>query len=88
MKEACSAYVTRDHSLYGRPHRFRPITPEEAKTHPQRSVITRAPWQRPFDASPDIYEMNVSAGDRLLLCSNGPSGMVDDPSCWKASWPA
>lgn len=70
--------ITRDHSLMADYIESGKITEEEAKTHPQRSVITRALGSDP-NTLPDIYEMNVAPGDKLLLCSDGLSGMVDDP---------
>lgn len=78
LHEGSLQRITRDHSLMADLIDSGQITPEEAKTHPQRSVITRALGSDP-STLPDIYEMNVSAGDRLLLCSDGLSGMVDDP---------
>ena len=53
------------------------ITEEEARVHPQRSVITRA-LGSDATVEPDIYVLRVSTGDRLLLCSDGLSGMVQD----------
>lgn len=69
--------ITRDHSLMADLIEAGQITEEEAKTHPQRSVITRALGSDP-NTLPDIYEMNVEAGDKLLLCSDGLSGMVEE----------
>ncbi len=69
--------ITRDHSLMTELIESGQITPEQAKTHPQRSVITRALGSDP-KTLPDIYEISVAEGDRLLLCSDGLSGMVDD----------
>ena len=69
--------LTRDHSLMADMIEAGQLTPEEARTHPQRSVITRALCS---DAHlhPDIYEINVETGDRLLICSDGLSGMIFD----------
>ena len=53
------------------------LTPEEARSHPNRSVITRALGSDPH-TQPDLYEINVETGDRLLICSDGLSGMVCD----------
>lgn len=69
--------LTRDHSLMADMIDAGEITPEEAKFHPQRSVITRALGASPY-TRPDLYDMDVSSGDRLLLCSDGLSGMVED----------
>lgn len=69
--------VTRDHSLMAELIEAGDITPEEARVHPKRSVITRALGSDPL-MQPDIYELNVEAGDRLLLCSDGLSTMLTD----------
>ena len=69
--------LTRDHSLMADLIEAGQITPEEARVHPQRSVITRALGSDPRTVA-DLYEINVDAGDRLLLCSDGLSGMVLD----------
>ena len=53
------------------------ITPEEARVHPQRSVITRALGSDPR-TQPDLFEINVSTGDRLLICSDGLTSMIED----------
>ena len=69
--------LTRDHSLMADMIEAGQLTPEEARTHPQRSVITRA-LGSDAHLHPDIYEINVETGDRLLICSDGLSGMVFD----------
>ena len=69
--------LTRDHSLMADMIEAGQLTPEEARTHPQRSVITRA-LGSDVHLHPDIYEINVETGDRLLICSDGLSGMVFD----------
>jgi protein phosphatase len=50
------------------------ITPEEANTHPQRSLLLRALTGHEVDPSLTIRE--ARAGDRYLLCSDGLSGVV------------
>lgn len=69
--------LTRDHSLVADMIEAGQLTPEEARTHPQRSVITRA-LGSDAHLHPDIYEINVETGDRLLICSDGLSGMIFD----------
>ena len=69
--------ITRDHSLMANMIEAGQITPEEARTHPNRSVITRALGNDPA-TRPDLYEMTVVAGDRLLICSDGLSSMILD----------
>ncbi|GAB4279875.1 MAG: protein phosphatase 2C domain-containing protein [Coriobacteriia bacterium] len=69
--------VTRDHSLVGELVRKGTLTEEEARHHPNRSVITRALGSRP-DVEPDTYRVSAGPGDRLLLCSDGLHGMIRD----------
>jgi protein phosphatase len=52
------------------------ITPEEANTHPQKSLLMRALDGR--DADPEYSVRQALAGDRYLLCSDGLSGVVSD----------
>ena len=70
--------LTRDHSLVAMMVEAGQLTPEEARVHPRRSVITRELGTDPSN-KPDLYEIDVEAGDRLLLCSDGLYGMVEDP---------
>lgn len=69
--------LTDDHSLVAEWVRQGRITAEEAAVHPQRSVITRALG---IDDAVQIDTMRVvpTAGDRLLLCSDGLTGCVSD----------
>ncbi|MEC4175122.1 Stp1/IreP family PP2C-type Ser/Thr phosphatase [Adlercreutzia sp. R7] len=69
--------LTRDHSLVADLIEAGQITEAEARVHPQRSVITRALGSDPR-TSPDLFEISVEAGDRLLLCSDGLSTMMED----------
>jgi PPM family protein phosphatase len=53
------------------------ITPEEAKTHPHRSVVTR--YVNATDQhEPQLRMLDLRAGDRLLLCSDGLTDFVPD----------
>lgn len=69
--------ITRDHSLMADYIEAGRITPEEARVHPERSIITRALGSDPY-MQPDLFEINVETGDRLLLCSDGLSSMLED----------
>ncbi len=77
LHEGTLQRVTRDHSLVADLIEQGRITEEEARVHPQRSVITRA-LGSDINVEPDIYILRVSSGDRLLLCSDGLSSMVTD----------
>ncbi len=70
--------LTRDHSLMADMIEAGQLTEAEARVHPNRSVITRAIGSDPH-MQPDIYELNVETGDRILLCSDGICTMIEDP---------
>jgi len=69
--------VTEDHSLVAELIRRGALTPAEAERHPQRSVITRALGAEP-GVEVDVVRLVPQAGDVLLLCSDGLTGMVGD----------
>jgi protein phosphatase len=69
--------LTEDHSLVQRMVREGRLTPEQAEIHPQRSVLTRA-LGIDDDLEVDQATVEVTAGDRLLLCSDGLTSMVAD----------
>ena len=62
--------LTDDHSLVGELVRSGRLTPEEAESHPQRSVITRALGTEP-DVDVDTFTIETQPGDLFLLCSDG-----------------
>ena len=68
---------TRDHSVVGELQRSGNLTESEARLHPHRNVLTRALGiQTPIDVDSAVLE--VSVGDRLLLCTDGLHGVVHD----------
>ncbi|MBC7250832.1 MAG: Stp1/IreP family PP2C-type Ser/Thr phosphatase [Anaerolineae bacterium] len=69
--------ITVDHSLVERLVATGQITRQEAKTHPQRNVIYRTIGDKPR-VDTDVYTQPLVPGDRLLLCSDGLSGMISD----------
>ena len=69
--------LTKDHSLVGELMRSGKLSPEEAETHPQRSVITRAVGTEP-DVDVDTFTVDTEPGDVFLLCSDGLTDMVSD----------
>jgi serine/threonine protein phosphatase PrpC len=67
--------VTVDHSLVEELVREGRLTADEAAVHPQRSIITRAlGLERGVEV--DVYAVELAPGDRLLICSDGLTGMV------------
>ena len=69
--------LTEDHSLVNELMKSGKLSPEEAETHPQRSVITRALGTDP-DVDVDVFTVETEDGDVFLLCSDGLTAMVDD----------
>jgi PPM family protein phosphatase len=69
--------LTEDHTLVHRMVQQGEITEAEAERHPQRSVVTRALGiERSIPV--DEIVVDLEPGDRLLLCSDGLTSMVDD----------
>ncbi len=69
--------LTQDHSIVADMVRSGAITPETARVHPSRSVITRALGSDP-NLAVDVLEVVARPGARLLLCTDGLSGMLTD----------
>ena len=69
--------LTEDHSLVNELLKTGKLSPEEAETHPQRSVITRAVGTDP-DVDVDSFVVDTQDGDLFLICSDGLTDMVDD----------
>ena len=78
-REGSIEQITEDHSLVNELMKSGKLSPEEAETHPQRSVITRALGTDP-DVDVDSFTVETQSGDVFLLCSDGLTTMVDDDS--------
>jgi serine/threonine protein phosphatase PrpC len=53
------------------------ITEDEARVHPHRNLILRA-VDGVHEPEPDVFTLEVAAGDRIMLCSDGCSGALSD----------
>jgi serine/threonine protein phosphatase PrpC len=71
--------LTEDHSLVNELLKTGKLSREEAETHPQRSVITRALGTDP-DVDVDTFSVRAENGDLFLLCSDGLTDMVSEES--------
>jgi len=77
MRNGAVTQVTDDHSLVEQLVREGRLSPEEAQNHPQRAIITRA-LGVDSQVEVDTYRIDLKAGDRLLICSDGLTNMLSD----------
>jgi PPM family protein phosphatase len=75
LRDGVLQQLTEDHTLVQRMVREGRITSEQAERHPQRSILTKALG---VDDALDPYELTLDLhqGDRILLCSDGLTGML------------
>lgn len=69
--------ITEDHTLVHRMVVEGEISEEEAETHPHRSIVTRAIGVD-RNIQVDERDLQVAPGDRLLLCTDGLTGMISE----------
>lgn len=74
--------LSHDHSLVQEMVRLGAIKPEEAKYHPDKNVITRAMGVSE-KVEPDFFECRIKKGDRILMCTDGLSNMVEDAEIFR-----
>jgi serine/threonine protein phosphatase PrpC len=77
LRDGHAACLTSDHTVVGDMVRSRLIPPERLRTHAQRSVLTRAIGLGLF-IQPDLSRVQVKAGDRIVLCSDGVWSVILD----------
>ncbi len=77
LREQVLHQITRDHSLVARMVEQNRITPEEARTHPHSNILLRTVGTE-RDVDIDIFSVELEPGDRILLCSDGLWGEVED----------
>lgn len=77
INESGIRQITVDHSWVLEQVALGVLTPEQARAHPLRNVVTRAIGAAP-DLLVDVTSHEMAVGDALLMCSDGLSGMVVD----------
>jgi len=77
VREGKITRLTSDHSWVNEQVQSGVIDSEQARNHPLRNVVTRALGGRP-DLEVDVQRLEMQPGDRLLLCSDGLTTMLDD----------
>ena len=76
LRDGRMEQLTEDHSLVNEKIRAGLLTPEQAKTHKHKNIITRSLGYTE-DVEIDVQVRAVRRGDRFLLCSDGLSNLVD-----------
>ena len=69
--------LTQDHSLVADLVRSGRLSPEDAESHPRRSVITRA-LGTDSEVEVDVFSLRAEKRDVFLLCSDGLTSIVSD----------
>ena len=69
--------ITRDHSLVEEMVALGKLNRDEARKHKRKNVITRAIGGGK-EVMADFFEAELTAGNRIVMCSDGLSNMVDD----------
>lgn len=69
--------ISRDHSLVEELVARGEISAEEARNHPQKNIITRAIGVE-ASVKCDVFDLKLSPGSRIILCSDGLSNVLTD----------
>jgi serine/threonine protein phosphatase PrpC len=77
LRDGQMAQLSRDHTWVQREVDEGRLTPSAARKHPYSHILTRALGADSSD-DPELQGGELCAGDRLLLCSDGLTGMVTD----------
>jgi PPM family protein phosphatase len=77
LRESNLAQITEDHTWVARAIKIGEITPEEARNHPYRHVLSRCLGREDLHQV-DVQPLDVQVGDRLLLCSDGLTEELDN----------
>ena len=78
LRDGVLTQLTTDHTLVQAMVDAGRMTREEARHSPHRNIVMRALGGR-SEPEPDIAWLDLRLGDRLLLCSDGLTDLVDDP---------
>ena len=77
LRDGTLSQLTTDHTFVQSLIDEGRITEDEARVHPHRNLILRA-VDGVHEPEPDVFTLEVAAGDRILLCSDGCSGVLSD----------
>ncbi|MGD2042310.1 MAG: Stp1/IreP family PP2C-type Ser/Thr phosphatase [Acidimicrobiia bacterium] len=82
LRDGELSQLTEDHTVAAEYVALGELSAEEAASHPQRHMLTRTLGLTRF-VNVDEFEIELVAGDRLLVCSDGLTEMVDDTTIAK-----
>ena len=77
MRGGAISQLTHDHTFVQSLIDEGRISEGDARTHPHRNLILKA-LDGVHEAEPDLFHVPLAIGDRILLCSDGASGVLDD----------
>ena len=77
IQNGALSQITEDHSVVEEMIKSGLIKKEEARFNPHKNKVTRALGVEP-DLEVDFFEVKLTKGDRIFLCSDGVSNMMDE----------
>ena len=77
VREGDLVQISQDHSLVGYLVQLGELSEEEARNHPSGNILVRSIGSV-SEVEIDLYHVKVNKGDRLMLCSDGLWGEVED----------
>ena len=77
IQNGALSQITEDHSVVEEMIKSGLIKKEEARFNPRKNKVTRALGVEP-DIEVDFFEVKLTKGDRIFLCSDGVSNMMDE----------
>lgn len=77
MRDSVLHQITRDHSLVARMVEQNRLSPEEARHHPHSNILLRTVGTE-RNVEIDIFSVELELGDRIMLCSDGLWGEIED----------
>jgi protein phosphatase len=77
IRQGRTKCLTSDHTMVGDLVRMKVLSPDKVRGHAQRSILNRAVGLELFVRA-DILELGIIDGDRIVLCSDGLWGSVED----------
>ena len=78
MRNGNLTQMTKDHSWVGEQVEYGILTPEEARTHPRRNVLSRCLGHE-LIVGIDVLTMAIQSGDVLFQCSDGIHTLLSEP---------